>query len=194
MAGKMISVLFVGNSYTYYNDMPQAAFTELAKAAGFEVEVTAVTQGGYKLCQFADPGDEHGKRLRETIAGKCFDYAVLQEQSLNPLRDEEEFLAGVEGVKALIRAEKFVLYATWGRNDGSPDLAALGLTRAEMMEKLSAAYNKAGERYGMQVAEVGKAFLTQPDKDALYDPDMTHPSALGSEIAAGVILDQIVGK
>ena len=54
MTGKKLRVLFIGNSYTYYNDMPQAAFTELAKAAGFEVEVTAVTQGGYKLCWFAD--------------------------------------------------------------------------------------------------------------------------------------------
>jgi hypothetical protein len=194
MAGKKLRVLFVGNSYTYYNDMPQAAFTELAKAAGYEVEVTAVTHGGYKLCQFADPRDEHGKRLREAIAGKRFDCAVLQEQSLNPIRDEEEFLAGVEGVKALICADKFVLYATWGRNDGSPDLAALGLTRAEMTEKLSAAYNRAGKRYGMKVAEVGKAFLAHPEKDALYDPDMTHPSAVGSEIAARVILEQVIEK
>jgi hypothetical protein len=46
----------------------------------------------------------------------------------------------------------------------------------------------------MAVAEVGKAFLAQPDKDALYDPDMTHPSAVGSEIAARVILEQIIGK
>jgi hypothetical protein len=44
----------------------------------------------------------------------------------------------------------------------------------------------------MAVAEVGKAFLAQPDKDALYDPDMTHPSALGSAIAAGVILEQVI--
>lgn len=194
MEGKKLRILFVGNSYTYYNDMPQAAFTELAKAAGYDVEVTSVTQGGYKLCWFADPENQEGKRLRETIAGKHFDFAVLQEQSMNPVKDEREFFAGVEGVKALISADKFVLYATWGRNDGSPDLVTLSLNRVEMTEKLSAAYNRAGQRFGMAVAEVGKAFLTQPDKDVLYDPDMTHPSAVGSEIAARVILEQIIGK
>ena len=194
MAGKKLRVLFVGNSYTYYNDMPQAAFTELAKAAGFEVEVTAVTQGGYKLCWVADPENEHGKRLREAVAGKHFDCAVLQEQSMNPIKDEKVFFAGIEGVKSLISADRFVLYATWGRNDGSPDLLALGLTRVEMTEKLSEAYNRAGRHFGMAVAEVGKAFLAQPDKDALYDPDMTHPSAVGSEIAARVILEQVIGK
>lgn len=192
MTEKKLRVLFVGNSYTYYNEMPQRAFTEQATAAGYDVEVTAVTQGGYKLCWFADPENPEGKRLRETIAGKHYDFAVLQEQSMNPVKDESEFFAGVEDVKALISADKFVLYATWGRNDGSPDLAALGLTREEMTEKLSEAYNRAGRHFGMAVAEVGKAFLAQPDKDALYDPDMTHPSALGSAVAAKTILEQIL--
>ena len=194
MEGKKLRILFVGNSYTYYNEMPQRAFTEQAEAAGLAVEVTSVTQGGYKLCWFADPENPEGKRLRETVAGKHYDFAVLQEQSTNPVKDESEFFAGIAGVKALISADKFVLYATWGRNDGSPDLLAFGITRVEMTEKLSEAYNRAGRHFGMAVAEVGKAFLAQPDKDALYDPDMTHPSALGSEIAARVILEQIIGK
>ena len=188
------SVLFVGNSYTYYNQMPQNAFTELAKEAGYAVDVVSITQGGYYLCQFADPENPEGKRLREAVAGRHFDCAVIQEQSTNPIRDEAKFMAGVEAVKALISADKFVLYATWGRNDGSPDLADLGITREEMAEKLNAAYHRAGERFGMAVAEVGKAFLAHPDKDALYDPDMTHPSALGSAVAAQVILRQVLAE
>jgi len=34
MSAKKLCVLFVGNSYTFYNQMPQNAFTELAKEAG----------------------------------------------------------------------------------------------------------------------------------------------------------------
>ena len=113
---------------------------------------------------------------------------------MNPIRDEVKFMAGVEAVKALISADKFVLYATWGRNDGSPDLAELGITRAEMTEKLNDAYHRAGDRFGMAVAEVGKAFLAHPDKDKLYNPDMTHPSPQGSAIAAQVILRQVLGE
>ena len=196
MSAKKLCVLFVGNSYTYYNEMPQTAFTELAKEAGFDVEVTAVTRGGYYLSQFADPENEEGKRLRETVRGKSYDFAVLQEQSKNPIKDEARFLAGVAGVKALINAENFILYATWGRNDGSKDLAELGLTREEMTEQLSIAYNKAAKQFGAKVAEVGKAFLAYAennDKDDLYNPDMSHPSALGSKIAAKVILEQMKG-
>ena len=192
---KTLRVLFVGNSYTFYNQMPQTAFTELAAAAGYAVEVTEVTKGGYYLSQFADPENEHGKRLRETIAGKRYDFAVLQEQSMNPIKDEARFLKGVADVKALIDAEQFVLYATWGRNDGSPNLAELGLTREEMTEKLSIAYNKAAAQIGAKVAEVGNAFLAYAatqNKEDLYNPDKSHPSALGSAIAAKVILEQMI--
>ncbi len=196
MINKKCNILFVGNSYTFYNKMPQVAFTEAAKLAGYEVEVAEITRGGYRLCQFADPENEEGKRLREEINGKHYDCAILQEQSMNPIKNEAEFLKGVEDVMALICADRFVLYATWGRNDGSKDLEALGLTREEMTEKLSAAYNKAGGLYGARVAEVGRAFLAyaaEHNKDELYTPDKSHPSAIGSTIAARVILEQVVG-
>ena len=38
----MKNSLFVGNSYTYYSDMPEALFAPMAKAAGFECTVTMV--------------------------------------------------------------------------------------------------------------------------------------------------------
>ena len=138
--------------------------------------------------------NDEGKRLRETVAGQHYDCAVLQEQSLTPIVNKAQFLAGVEAVKALIDADRFVLYATWGRNDESPQLEELGLSREQMTEQLSAAYHEAAERCGAEVAEVGKAFLAyaaQHDRNELYNPDQSHPSALGSEIAARVILEQV---
>ena len=195
MENKTFNILFVGNSYTYYNQMPQMAFTQLAEAEGYKVIVASVTRGGYSLSQFADPENEEGKRLREVIKGNRYDYAVLQEQSTKPITNEAEFIQGASDVMDLICADEFILYATWGRNDGCPMLAELGLSREEMTEKLSAAYNSAGNKLGVRVAEVGKAFWEYSkchDKDELYDPDKTHPSALGSEIAARVIFKKII--
>lgn len=194
MTARKIRILFVGNSYTFYNDMPHTFFTECAKAAGYEAEVTSVTRGGHRLAQFADPEYEEGIRLRQTIDGKHFDVAVLQEQSLTPIKNEDGFLEGVKDVAKLISADRFILYATWGRNDGSEKLAELGLTRKEMTEKLSEAYNKAAGIIGASVAEAGKAFLRyseKHDKNDLYQPDKSHPSALGSRIAAEVIWEQV---
>lgn len=191
---KKIRVLFVGNSYTYYNDMPQTFFTECAKASGYEIEVTSVTRGGHRLAQFADGQYEEGIRLRQTIARKHYDVAILQEQSLTPIKDEEGFLKGTEDVAKLISADRFILYATWGRNDGHPALEELGLTRHEMTEKLSRAYRKAAKRIDAEVAEVGFAFLDYSeklDRNDLYNPDKSHPSAIGSKLAAEVIWERV---
>ncbi len=47
-AGPPLRVLFAGNSYTYYNDMP-AVVAELGAATGAPIEVDAVTMGGATL-------------------------------------------------------------------------------------------------------------------------------------------------
>ena len=188
---KSFDVLFIGNSYTYYNDMPESYFKKVAEEAGYDITVTAVTNGGAYLYQYADPEHEQGKRLHREINGKKYDVVVIQEQSLNPIKDESSFINGVRDLRALIDAEHFVLYATWGRNVGSSTLEELAMTREEMTEKLSMAYNKAAKLYGMRVAEVGKAFLDYEPRNDLYDEDHSHPSAIGSRIAARVIFETV---
>lgn len=188
---KSFNVLFVGNSYTYYNDMPEVYFKKEAVEAGYNVTVTSITKGGAYLYQYADQEHEQGKQLRQKICGQHYDVAVLQEQSVNPIKNEENFLNAVRDMKTLIDADHFVLYATWGRNIGSPQLEELGITREEMTEKLSISYNKAAELYDMRVAEVGKTFLCYEPRDDLYNQDRSHPSVIGSTIAAHVIFETI---
>lgn len=188
----VLKVLFIGNSYTYYNDMPQTYFVKEADAAGCCATVTSITKGGAYLSQYADSENEQGKIFRQKTNGQHYDFAVLQDQSLNPILDEERFLESVRALKTLINADHFVLYATWGRNDGSPQLEELGLTREQMTEKLSLAYNKAAKLYDMRVAEVGKAFLKYETKNDLYDEDKSHPSPIGSAVAARVIFKTII--
>ena len=72
-------ILFIGNSYTYFHDMPERIFAPMAERDGCDFEVRALTHGGYKLCWYADPENEEGKRLREVIADRHFDCIVLQD-------------------------------------------------------------------------------------------------------------------
>lgn len=194
----MKKILFVGNSYTYYNDMPLQIFAAKAAAAGLAVEVTAVTRGGWTLSKFADPEDEEGRRLRSVVEGQHYDYVVLQEQSCRPVVAPEKFFDGVGSMKSLLagQADRFFLYATWGRKPGNEKLQELELTNEEMTEKLAAAYDEAGERFDMPVAHAGKAFAAyraaHPEVE-LYDPDGSHPAYKGSEIAAETILSMILG-
>lgn len=195
----MKNILFIGNSYTFYNDMPEAIFAPMAERAGYPCNVTSVIHGGYHLYQFADPENEEGKRLRATIAGNHYDAVILQDHSMGPIRKREAFEKAVGDLIVLLngQADQFVLYATWGRHPDSPDLAGVGLTNPEMTAKLSKAYNEVGARYGIKVAEVGKAFAAHRaahPEDELYNPDLTHPSALGSTVAAETILREIMGS
>lgn len=189
-------VLFVGNSYTYFNDMPEKLFKPMAEAKGYSVEVTAVTAGGYYFSRFADPSDPEGQRLRRTIEGNGYDAIILQEQSCYPVRDVNGFCDNTGKLKALLapHGNKFFLYCTWGRRSDNPMLAELHMTSEQMTEGLSAAYNRAAQIHGMTVAEVGKAFAdyaAQYGQADLYDPDGSHPSLLGSRIAAEVLLDTL---
>ena len=195
----MKNILFVGNSYTYYNDMPNAIFAKIAREAGIDVSVTAVTKGGYYLSKFADPENEEGMRLRETVKGQSYDCVILQDQSLNPVKNESAFIESVGKMKELLspNAHRFVLYATWGRKEGSPQLSELGLDTEGMTRALAEAYRKAGELFGMDVAYVGDEFLRyraeHPDED-LYNPDLSHPSELGSSVAAMTIFSTVFNK
>ena len=191
----MKKILFVGNSYTYYSDMPQALFAPLAARVGLDCAVTSVTVGGCTLARFADAADAPGQKLREAIAGEHYDLVVLQEHGTQPVRRFDTFEKSVAALLDLLQpqAERFLLYATCGRKTGHGDLAKLGMTAEELLEALARAYDAVGEKFGVPVAHVGRAFAAyaaQHPQAELYDPDLLHPSLLGSTLAAEMILHE----
>ena len=72
---KPLNVLFIGNSHTYYNFMPQL-LVGLVKAAnqGLSVEVEQSTGKGVSL-----EWHWNNSETRERICAKNWDYIVLQE-------------------------------------------------------------------------------------------------------------------
>ena len=193
----MKNILFVGNSYTYYSDMPHALFAPMAAQAGLDCTVTSVTVGGCTLERFANENDGPGKKLRAAIAGAHYDLVVLQEHGIQPVRDFDSFEKSAAALLELLQpqAEKFLFYATCGRKTGHSDLELLGMTQAQLSEALARAYDAAGEKFGVPVAHVGCAFAAytaaHPEAE-LYDPDLLHPSLLGSTLAAETILQEIL--
>lgn len=187
---KTYSILFIGNSYTYFNDMPVALFQKIAESAGYDVQVTSVTKGGWTLEKHADTADECGKAVDAALRENRYDYVVLQEQSVRPASDPEKFYAAVRSLTEKIRANGAtpILYATWGRKSGSKVLAEHGWTNESMTEKLAAAYQTIGSELGIAVAHAGRAFYDvnthHGDTVDLYSADLSHPSVAGSYLAA----------
>ena len=188
-----MNILFIGNSYTYFSDLP-ALFASLCAANGQEVRVDSVTCGGRRLYENLNefmsdfnPDDEYSKKISELVEETEYDVLFLQEQSCLPILNPQMFLAGVVGLSTIIGAWRTVLYATWGRADGSDTLAHFGWTRESMTKGLYDAYCQAAEIAHAEVSPVGLCFAalveSHPEID-LYDPDKSHPSYAGTCVAA----------
>ena len=189
-------ILFVGNSYTYYHDMPKM-LARLCLENGKDVCVDSVTKGGRKLYENLDPEDQYHQSIKEKCAARQYDVLFVQEQSYFALADYEKFMEGVVGVRQMVNPKSTVLYATWGRKEGCPLLEKLGLSSSEMTASLSAAYARAAKTVGADLSPVGECFALAteqaPDIE-LYSEDLSHPSPVGSALAATVHYRTLFGE
>ena len=194
-----MQVLFIGNSFTYFNDMPYT-FLSMAKTIDPDARVDTIAYGGYSLSQYADETTEVGKLVISKIVSYEWDFIVLQEQSLLPCKDPDTFIDSVKKLCTIASQTnaKVVLYQTWAYGEGSEMLERTGMTYSEMAKKLSDAYSKAAELSGAIVAPVGKMFshITTSDHITalLNSDDNYHPSTSGSYLAACVIFRTMTGK
>jgi len=198
---KTYNILFIGNSYTYYNEMPENIFAVIARTAGYSVNVVSITKGGHYLYEHANPNDEKGAEVSAKLANKKWDYVILQEQSTCAIDDPARFYGAVRNLVVRIRENGAtpVLYETWGRKKGHTYLTDNGLTNKTMTLKLAAAYEAIGRELDVDVAYAGLAFYDiYSNRDMsdieLYNNDRTHPSATGSYLAALTIFAKIFGS
>lgn len=73
-------VLFIGNSATERNDIPNT-FAGLARRAGYGVEPSVILQDNAKLAEFADPSGERGQMVLRGLEESDYDIVFLQGHS-----------------------------------------------------------------------------------------------------------------
>lgn len=172
-----LRVLFIGNSYTYFNDLP-ALVEQLARSAASPRFVAAgmVASGGQTL-------EGHWKKGRaaRVIRDGQWDFVVLQEQSQRPLRNRELMYRYARLFDAEIKkaGAKTVFFLTWARKN-----------EPELQKDLSAAYYSIAKELGAGVAPVGVAWemaMQKNHKLRLHWADRSHPNREGSYLAACVL-------
>lgn len=183
----MKSILFVGNSFTFFHDLP-GMVRLLAEKAGTGLMTDSVTRGGAYLHQFTDPADPLCAQLEEKYAEHPWDDIVLQDQSLNPAKDPDDFLNASSALQAKMLAEDaFCYYQTWAYREGSGHLAKTGFTYDALWRGLRESYQKAAEQGEGVCVPVGDAFfecsLRYPELN-VYGDDDKHPSLAGTYLAA----------
>jgi hypothetical protein len=182
-----VRVLFVGNSYTYVNDLPQL-FAALAAAGKHPAEVAMTAPGGWTLMEHARSPD-----TRKKIDASPWNFVVLQEQSIVPsvvAARETGMYPAVRQLATLIRAHgsEPVLYLTWGRRDG---LRENGFADYQAMQTaLTDGYLRIADQLDLRVAPAGAAWQVAADQypgTPLWDGDGSHPALAGSYLTACVL-------
>ena len=182
--------LFIGNSFTYYNNLEQI-FKSIASDAGIAIDAVRVAIGSSTLELFADPVNSNGEQLAAVLEGQSnFDYVILQEQSTRPINYPGRFLSAVRVLQNKINTTQthaeIYLYETWGYPEKAGE-ARYGGTVPAMEAMLRAAYAEVGETLDIPVCWVGKAFTKVFEGHGefnLYHADQTHPSYAGSYLSA----------
>ncbi len=184
------NVLFVGNSYTYYNSMPQifkAMAENLYPEQSFEVKF--IGGGGATLKKHW----EVGQALAEIQTGK-WDFVVLQEQSslgsknLKNSKSWGPFYNYSRKFAEVIKKHggTTVFFMTWSRRDSRPQ-----------QRYLTTAYQTIARELESPLAPVGLVWdsIREHEGIDLFLKDGSHPSVEGSFLAAltlyGTIFDTI---
>ena len=176
-----MNALFVGNSFTYYNDMPKIA-ESIAKDLGYDLTCDSVTVGSHTLEQYADVTDEYGKILDDKLnSSTVYNFVILQEQSTRSYTRFDSFEKGVSTLVNKIHSTQenaeISLYETWGFEEEAN----------QMEDEICAKYEEVGKKYNLPIHYVGEAFsqVYENHKEInLYADDNKHPSYEGSYLSA----------
>ncbi len=181
------NVLFLGNSYTFVNDLP-AMTVRFAEAGGAQVRQASVTLGGATLAGLLGQ-----TAALATIAQGGWSHVVLQGQSLEPAADRAPFLAAAQTLADAVHktGAAVAFYQTWPRQPGDAVYQQpwSGGSAPALGQKLRDGYQQAATRAGGVRVPVGDAWqlaLTQHPEIALYQPDGSHPQVAGTYLAACV--------
>jgi len=181
-------VLFLGNSYTSVNDLPQAIH-DVALSAGDTLVFDSHTPGGYQLIDHSLDVISQNK-----IMAGGWDYVIIQGQSQEPIVYSSQFNNGGFALYSLIKQYNqcavAMPYMTWGRKNGDASNCIsfpVMCTYQGMDTTIRNSYLNLTDFINGEVSPVSVVwnYLRQnyPGIE-LYQSDESHPSTAGSYAAA----------
>lgn len=196
------NVLFLGNSYTYVNNLP-TTLVALAASAGDQLSVDMSAPGGYTL-----QGHSTNSVSLDKIKLGGWDYVVLQEQSQLPsfpdFQVESQVFPYAQDLDSVINeyneCGETMFFMTWGRKNGDASNCANWppvCTYEGMDSLLYLRYMMMAEMNNAVVSPVGavwRKIRTDFPGMELYSSDESHPSATGTYAAACCFYSAIFQK
>jgi len=186
------NVLFLGNSYTYVNNLPSLV-QQAAASTGNTFTYDSNTPGGYTL-----QGHSSNSTSQNKIKNGTWDYVVLQEQSQRPSFPDSQVSFEVypfaqqlsDSIVKYNPCAKTTFFMTWGRENGDAGNCAgwpAVCTYEGMDDLLRQRYQiMANDNNGIAspVGAVWRYLRTNHPTLDLYSGDGSHPSLTGSYAGA----------
>lgn len=184
-------VLFIGNSYTYYNDLYKV-FDGICKNQGINITTHKVTKASAVLNDYLDTTNPKYTEIVNYLKNNDYNFIFLQEQSSRPITSPAAFEKSVGDLIKLIRSYNkdatIVLYETWARALGNEFYKENPTYTYQQMEReLYESYKKVAEKYNCVLSLAGVATYYGYNAElnfSLYQNDLTHPSPEGTYLAA----------
>ena len=176
---KAIDILFIGNSLTYTNNLPNLV-KRSAKQHGTKINSKMIALPNYAI---ADHWNE--EEIQKLIASKKYDYVVIQ-QGPSSQSDGRKMLMDYGKKYSEICATndaKLCFFMVW------PSLKYFHTFEGVVKNYRDAAV--ANKSILLPVGEVWKEYIEKTNDLSYYGPDGFHPSLKGSQIAADVIVDYL---
>ena len=196
------NALFLGNSYTGVNNLPQL-IKDVALSFGDTLVTDQNIPGGYQLIMHSTNTTTLSK-----IASQNWDFVVIQEQSQKPSFNPAQVATDVypyaeilnDSIKSNYSCSETVFYMTWGRKNGDASNCASYppiCTYEGMQQRLRESYMEMSLNNNATTSPVGVAWKNVRDSFPsieLYSPDESHPSIYGSYLAACVFYATLYQK
>jgi hypothetical protein len=195
-------VLFLGNSYTYFNNLPQLV-KDVALSKGDTLVFDGNLIGGYTFQSHWNNSTTYTK-----INSNTWDVVVIQGQSQEPSFSPTQVMNQsypyaknlVDSVRAVNPCAEVMFFMTWGRKNGDASNCAAYpplCTYAGMQARLRESYLLFADSFNASCAPVGvawKKLINDYPSVNLYDGDESHPNINGSYLSACVFYSSIFKK
>ncbi|OIP00193.1 MAG: hypothetical protein AUJ98_08840 [Bacteroidetes bacterium CG2_30_33_31] len=197
-----IKVLFIGNSFTSQNDLPNL-FSQLSKGSGKSVIIASYMPGGISVGDISQGNQAHMNNpiVYSLIKSNDWDYLVLQDNQGRFCLGYQHFSPSSLVIEGHLKIRDSLLYyhpcahliffAGFGPKNGYPPY---GNTGASLIDSIYHNYKYLNDTAKQILAPIGPAFLriiSNYSAIDLWGSDLTHPSLHGSFLTACVIYSTI---
>ena len=177
-------ILFVGNSFTYFYNLPQVV-AAMAASQGVSLETRQSTVGGSNLEQHWK--EEKGTQTRRLLEEQRWDYVVFNNHSLSAIDHPESFMEYGRKFAGLVREKgaEPIFMMTWAYK-----------SNPLMQDKITEMYKRLAAETGSDYVPCGPLFASarqwRPDLELFSDDK--HPSPNGTYLLALAFYKYLSGK